>query len=57
MSDNPRLRINQFRSTDAERYLWEDAAKRAGYKDLSAFLRDAANEKVERVRTEGKGPK
>ena len=49
MSDNPRLRINQFRSTDAERYLWEDAAKRAGYKDLSAFLRDAANEKVERV--------
>ena len=57
MTDNPRLRINQFRSTDAERYLWEDAAKRAGYKDLSAFLRDAANEKVERVRTEGKGPK
>ena len=57
MTDTARTRINIFRSTDAERYLWEDAAKRAGYKDLSAFLRDAANEKVERVRTEGKGPK
>ena len=56
MSDNPRLRINQFRSTDAERYLWEDAAKRAGYKDFSSFLRDAANEKAERVRQEGKSP-
>ena len=52
MTDTPRTRINLFRSTDVERYLWEDAAKRAGYKDLSAFLRDAANEKVERVKNE-----
>ena len=52
MTDNPRLRINTFRSTDVERYLWEDAAKKAGYQDISPFLRDAANEKAERVRTE-----
>ena len=43
MTDNPRLRINTFRSTDVERYLWEAWAARAGV-TLSDFLRTAANE-------------
>ena len=47
MTDNTRTRINYFRSTDVERYLWEARARVAGL-TLSEFLRQAANEKAER---------
>lgn len=48
MTDEARTRINYFRSTDVERYLWEAKARLAGL-TLSEFLRQAANEKAEKI--------
>ena len=53
MTDEVLIKINYFRSTSAERNLWEAVSKKVGIR-FSEFMRQAANEKSSRT-CEGNG--
>jgi hypothetical protein len=54
MTENIKTVVNTFRSTEEERWQWDLVAQKAGVR-LSEFLRQAANEKAERVQAEKNG--